>query len=200
MTLDTLKSKYIQAIYKTKALLIKEEPITLQSGKKSHIYLNHRNFLSQHQYLALVANIYQQLTTQIEGDYILGAVDSIMSPIIVGAMSVMFNYNYTLPSLYSNQEYKLIKNNIVLIDDMTSTGETLIAAAQKIREKGGSVKYAIISAYRETTAIQNLHANGIKILSIISFAEILTSLAPLLSTKEKEIIKQNPLIMDKVEE
>lgn len=54
MDFDTLKSQYIAGIYQTKALLIKEQPFTLQSGKKSHVYLNHRDFLSTHAYLTLV--------------------------------------------------------------------------------------------------------------------------------------------------
>jgi orotate phosphoribosyltransferase len=69
MSLDHLKSQYFDGVYKSKAFLIKEQPFILQSGKQSHLYLNHRNFLSQSNYLALVANIYHELAKKIELDY-----------------------------------------------------------------------------------------------------------------------------------
>lgn len=202
MNIEHLKLQYIEGIYKTKALLIKDDAFTLQSGKKSHIYLNHRNFLSEHSYLLLVAKIYQALSGLLTGHFILGAVESIMSPIIVGAMSVLFNQNYVVirkkPLSHGTQEYIYgkIKNDILLIDDMTSTGETLIDAAEKIRENGGTVNYAVISAYRDDTAIKNLESHNIKLLSIASFDEIITKLRPFLTQHEKEIIQNHPLILD----
>lgn len=202
MNINQLKSQYIEGIYKTKALLIKEDAFTLQSGKRSHIYLNHRNFLSDHVYLSLVANIYHELSKSIDGDYTLGAVDSIMSPIITGAMSVMFKRDYVVirktPLTHGTQEfiYGKVTKDILLIDDMTSTGDTLIDAAEKIRAKGGSVRYAIISAYRDDTAIQNLESRHIKAMSIASFADIINQLYPVLTAKEKEIIEKNPFIID----
>ncbi|SEG40765.1 orotate phosphoribosyltransferase [Legionella quinlivanii DSM 21216] len=195
MNLDHLKAQYFDGIYQTKAFLIKEEPFTLQSGKKSHLYLNHRNFLSQSNYLTLIANIYNELAKEIEHDFQLGAVDSVMSPIIVGAMSTIFNKDYIVirsePLKHGTQEYIYgdIKKPIVLIDDMTSTGGTLIDAAEKIRSKGGVIQHAIISAYRDSTAINNLKENGIKPFCIAGFNEILSYLDPILSEKEKQIIQ-----------
>ena len=167
MNLDSLKSQYFNGIYQTKAFLIKDEPFTLQSGKKSHLYLNHRNFLSQHRYLALIANIYHELTKHLEYDFQLGAVDSVTSPIIAGAMCAMFNKDYVVvksePLKHGTQEYIYgnINQPIILIDDMTSTGGTLVDAAQKIRLKGGVVNHAIISAYRDESAINHLKAHDI---------------------------------------
>lgn len=201
MNIEKLKSQYFDGIYTTKALLIKEQPFTLQSGKKSHIYLNHRNFLSNYQYLSLVVNIYHMLMQPLEKNYVLGVVDSIMSPIIVGAMSSLFNKNYVVVKKESlkhgTQEalYGEATHNTILVDDMTSTGETLIDAAQKIRHHGGNVNHVIISAYREETAIRNLQAHGIQLLAIASFDEIINYLKPMLTLKEKNIIQENPLII-----
>lgn len=196
MPLKNLKQDYIEGIYKSKALLIKEQAFTLQSGKKSHIYLNHRNFLSQCHYLDLVTNIYYQLAKEIDDEFVLGAVDSIMSPILVGAMCAMYKKNYVvvkkMPLKHGTQEYIYgkMQSNTVLIDDMTSTGDTLLDAAGKIRLKGGKVEYAIISAYRENTAIHNLKSQGIKLLSIASFEEIIDYLKPSFSPIELRIINQ----------
>ena len=201
-TLASLKQQYIEAIYQTRALLIKEKAFTLQSGKSSHIYLNHRHFLSDHRYLSLVAKIYHQLAQQLTGEYILGAVDSIMSPIIVGAMSALFQYDYVVirktALTHGTQEfiYGNITKPILLIDDMTSTGDTLIDAAHKIRASGGLINHAIVSAYRESTAINNLQHQQITTLCIASFDEIIKQLQPRLTTQEKIIVQKNPLIFE----
>lgn len=193
MNLHRLKAQYFDGVYQTKALLIQDKPFTLKSGKKSHIYLNHRNFLSQSRYLSLVADIYHELASTIEGKYQLGVVDSIMSPIIVGAMSAQYGNDFVVvrkePLKHGTQEYIYgeIKQPVVLVDDMTSTGGTLIDAAKKIRSREGSVQYAIISAYRDNTAIQNLQAANIETLSIASFDEILKYLDPILTEHERQL-------------
>ncbi len=191
MNLDSLKSQYFDGIYQSKAFLIKEKPFSLQSGKKSHLYLNHRNFLSQNRYLSLVARIYYELCKNVEYDFQLGAVDSVTSPIIVGAMCVNFNKDYVVIKrealTHGTQEfiYGNINQPIILIDDMTSTGGTLIDAAEKIRSKGGVVKHAIISAYRDEFAIQQLKLKDIELLWIASFSEILAYLNRYLTENEK---------------
>lgn len=200
MNLDSLKSQYFDGIYQTKAFLIKEEPFTLQSGKKSHLYLNHRTFLSQNKYLKLVATIYYELAAQLKYEFQLGAVDSVTSPIIVGAMCGMFSKNYVVvksePLKHGTQEYIYgnINQPIILIDDMTSTGGTLIDAAEKIRLKGGSVKHAIISAYRDVTAINNLKSHGIELMCIASFAEISSYLSRSLTVNEKTLVHNELLL------
>lgn len=117
-------------------------------------------------------------------------------------MSAIFNRDYVVIRKHSlthgTQEfiYGKIENNILLIDDMTSTGDTLIDAAQKIRAKGGNVQYAIISAYRDDKAIQNLKDQNIHSITIASFDEIIKQLHPTFTLKEKAIVDKNPLIFD----
>lgn len=84
MELEKLKRDYMEAVYKTEALMIKEEPFDLQSGRKSHIYLNHRNFLSHYNYLELIARAYLRLLEPLVRHYRLCAVDSVMSPSLSG--------------------------------------------------------------------------------------------------------------------
>jgi len=194
MKIQNLKREYISGIYDTKAFLIKEKPFILQSGQKSHLYLNHRNFLSINKYLILLATIYHKLSSHIKSEYRLGAVDSITSPIIVGAMCALFNKDYVVirsePLKHGTQEYIYgsVDLPIILIDDMTSTGGTLIDAAEKIRDNGGYVDHAIISAYRDKTAINRLKSSGIETLAIAGFDEILLEINDLLTDEEKQIV------------
>ncbi len=191
-----LKQQYIEAIYKTKALMIKEEQFDLKSGGKSHIYLNHRNFLSNHKYLELIAKIYLKLLEDKVKDYKLCVLDSVMSPIISSVMSVLNKKDIVvvkdkkLEHGTKQDIYGEITGEVVIIDDMTSTAGMVIRAAKKIREKGGIVRYAIVSACRDETAKENLRKEGIELLNIASFKEIIDMLKPHLSDKEKEIVQK----------
>jgi len=201
-SIANLTKQYINGIYQTKALVIKENPFTLQSGKRSHVYLNHRHFLTDSYYLSLIAQLYCELIQHKTNDYCLGVVDSIMSPIIVGAMSALFKNDYVViqkkAMTHGTQEslFGTFKKPIVLIDDMTSTGATLIDAGLQIRAQGGIVNFAAISAYRETSTLEHLQKHHITPLAIASFTEIINGLLNSLTAKEKMIVQKYPLIMD----
>ena len=79
---------------------------------------------------------------------------------------------------------------MVLIDDMTSTGSTLLEAAPPLRNRGGRIRYAVVSACRDETAQVNLAREGIQLLSIADFREIVTLLQPKLSAREKELVSK----------
>jgi len=194
MNLNELKLKYINGIYETKAFLIKEKAFTLKSGKESHLYLNHRGFLSHHNYLSLIANIYGLLAEATKTNYQLGVVDSIMSPIIVGAMSHSLKKDFVVVKkthlTHGTKDiiYGEINGEIILVDDMTSTGGTIIEAANTLRSVGGTVNHAIVSAVRNDTAETNLAKHQIKLWSIASFEEVITELGNSLTQEEKKII------------
>ncbi|MBW2976848.1 hypothetical protein KY347_05370 [Candidatus Woesearchaeota archaeon] len=196
MQLKELKQQYVEAVYETKSLLIKEQPFDLKSGGKSHIYLNHRNFLSDYRYLGLVANIYLKVLEKKVKGYKLCAVDSVMSPIITGAMSILGKKDVVMVKgkklEHGTKEdiYGEICGEVVIIDDMSSTGGTLIEAAKKLRENGGLVNYAVVSACRDETAEKNLGKEGIELLSIAGFKEIIELLMPRLTAKEKDLVRR----------
>jgi orotate phosphoribosyltransferase len=192
--LNELKQEYIEAVYKTEAFMIKEEPFDLQSGGKSHIYLNHRIFLSRYNYIDLIARIYLKLLAPLVKHYRLCAVDSVMSPILVGAMSVLDKKDIVVVKSKKSEHgmkddiYGRIADEIVVVDDLSSTGKTLLEAARKIREKGGLVRYAVVSACRDQRAHENLSKEKLELLSITSFREIIDYLNPRLNPREKELV------------
>lgn len=85
--------------------------------------------------------------------------------------------------------YGRIAGEGVMIDDMSSTGGTLLEGARKIREKGGIVRYAVVSACRDHTAHENLAREEIELLNIAHFKEIIDSLEPRLSSRERELAR-----------
>jgi orotate phosphoribosyltransferase len=193
---DAMKHEYIEAVYKTEALMIKEEPFDLHSGGRSHIYLNHRIFLSRYNYIELIARIYLRLLAPVVKHYRLCAVDSVMSPILVGAMSVLDKKDIVVVKSKKSEHgvkediYGRIAGEVVVVDDMSSTGDTLLEAARKIREKGGLVRYAVVSACRDQRAHENLSKEKLELLSITSFKEIIDYLRPHLNPRENELARE----------
>lgn len=194
--LEGLKNEYVNAIYTEKAFLVKEEPFKLHHGGESHLYLNHREFLSKYKYLDLLTNIYIELIPKDLTDFKLGALDSQMSPILCGLISaklkkdiVIIKENETKNGL----EQKIYGNpsgEIVFIDDMTSTGTMPINAAKELRNKGALVNYLIVSACRDLSAVKNTAKENIKTIYVATFEDIIKNLWSKLSELEKDTIQQ----------
>jgi orotate phosphoribosyltransferase len=193
MSLEALKRMYIEAIYEAKALMISETPLTLASGGKSHVYVNHRNFLPHHQHLELIARIYLTLLEPQVQEYKLGVVESTMSPILVGAMSALGRRDVVIVKVKKTEHgtkeetFGDISGEVVLIDDMTSTGSTLLEAAPPLRNRGGRIRYAVVSACRDETAQVKLGKEGITLLNIAYFSEIIAVLNAKLTPREREL-------------
>jgi len=190
-----LKQSYVTGVYETKSLLIHQEPFELKSGGRSHIYLNHNNFLVRGEYLRVVADLYLGSIPESCRAYKLGVVDSIMSPIIVGAMSSRMGLDTVI--IKERKQAHGVKDDVfgdprgelILIDDMTSTGATISDAAKKARAHGATVKHAIVSASRDERAKENLRKEEINLISIFTFEEIINLLEPRLSAHERDLIQ-----------
>jgi orotate phosphoribosyltransferase len=195
-TMEKLKNEYINAIYAEKAFLVKEKPLRLHHGGESHLYLNHREFLSKYKYLDLLSNIYIELIPKGLENFKLGALDSQMSPVLCGLISaklekdiVIVKENIT-PYGLEQKIYGNPSGEIVLIDDMTSTGTMPINAAKALREKGATVKNLIVSACRDLSAVENTAKEDIKTLYAATFEEILKTLWEKLSDSEKNTVRK----------
>jgi len=196
MDLEQLKSEYINAIYAEKAFFVEEDPFKLHHGGESHLYLNHREFLSKYKYLDLLTNIYIELIPKNLTDFKLGALDSQMSPILCGLISaklqkdiVIIKENKTENGL-EQKIYGDPSGEIVFIDDMTSTGTMPINAAKELRAKGAIVNYLIVSACRDMTAVENTAKENIKTIYVATFEEIIRNLWSKLSYSEKDTIQK----------
>jgi orotate phosphoribosyltransferase len=194
MNLQTLKEQYIHALYKEVALLIKEKKFTLHHGGESHIFINHSIFLTAYKNLNLLSNIYTELLPKNLKDYRLGVVDSNMSPIIVGLLSMKLEKDIVITKEKKKEHgieskiYGKPEGEVVLIDDVTSTGSILINAANALREEGATVNYDIVSACRDMSAIENLQKVGIQTYYVATYEEVIKTLWDTISEKEKELI------------
>lgn len=79
---------------------------------------------------------------------------------------------------------------IVLVDDMTSTGSMPMNAAKELRTKGAAVNYLIVSACRDLSAVENTAKENIKTIYVVTFEEILKKLWSKLSDSEKNTVRE----------
>ncbi len=195
MEIEKLKKEYCKGIYQTQALLVRDAPFKLRSGSLSHIYLNHRAFLSKSEYLDLVASIYKMLIEERISNYQIASVDSLMSPVVSGALSILTGMNSVIVrqrKLEHGVEEKVfgtVEGELVIVDDMTSSGATIIETTKQLREKGGIVRYAVVSAERDSKARKNLAGEGIELLSIASFKEIVLNLREIISQEQMLLLR-----------
>ena len=67
-------------------------------------------------------------------------------------------------------------SNVILVDDLVTTGSSIISAAEAIRAEGGVVNECIVLIDREEGAQQNLLRSGIHLQPISSISAIATRL------------------------
>lgn len=190
-----LKKHYIDAIYAQKAFLIRDELFTLHRGGTSHLFLSHSHFLSQYKNLKLLSELYASMIPSDVSDYSLAAVDSVMSPVVTGMLSLKLEKDVVvikekkLEHGLENQLYGKPQKEVILIDDVTSTGTILINAAELLRKDNVVVRYAILSACRDLQAIEKLKEAHITCLFIATYEEIITTLWPQLTESEKNCVR-----------
>lgn len=194
MNQKLLKKQYIENVYQQKAFIISKTYFNLHHGGRSHLYLDHSKFLSCYKFLNLLVKNCLALMPQNLTNFQLGAVDSIMSPVICGLMAqklkkdVIVVKEKKLAHGLENKIYGKLKSQVILIDDVTSTGSSLINAAKALRKMKVKVRYGIVSACRDLSAINNLSREKIKTFYIATYEEIIKTLWPMLKTWEKEVI------------
>ena len=195
-SLEELRKLYFLAIRATDALLIRKEPFRLRSGGSSHVYLSHNNFLSEHKNVDLLARTYRELIEEhIQDSYRVCAVDSIMSPLIVGAFAVLAKKDVIvvkeqkLSHGTEQQVFGIIgSEEVVVVDDMTSTGGILISAINVLRDRGARVNYAVVSACRDQVAEQRVKDLNVHLLYIASFSDVFRGLWNDLSAEERQLV------------
>ncbi|RLI22009.1 orotate phosphoribosyltransferase [Candidatus Bathyarchaeota archaeon] len=114
-------------------------------------------------------------------------------------------YHFKKPFLYVRKEEKLHGrqrkiegilmpgDRVLLLDDLITTGKSLINAAKAIRAEGGIVENAIVLLDREEGGKENLEKEGIKLHALMKASEAATKLYEIGAIDEEQyrtIIKQ----------
>lgn len=177
------RRKVAEFLLRIKAIqLSPNEPFTWASGRKSPIYCDNRKVLSH----PAVRTFVRQLTVEaIEKEY--GKVDAIAGVATVGiALGALVAQELGLPFIYVRSKAKAhglgnaiegdlsVLSNVVVIEDLISTGQSSLKAVDALREAGVEVKGLIaIFTYGLPVAQAAFEASPCKWLTLTDYPTML---------------------------
>ena len=151
-----------------------EGDFTLSSGKKSNYYINMKKAITEPEILSTISKL---ITQKIDLDDI----DKVAGPAL-GAVPIAtaVSLESKLPLLMIRKEKKgygtskLIEgelnegDNVIVVEDLSTTGGSLLKAIRAINDNGGNVKRAFVVVDREEGAIETFEKEGITLEPLIS--------------------------------
>ncbi len=157
--------------------VVKFGKFILSSGKESDYYVNMKMAITDPKILKSIANIVSSHINKKEIDKVAGPALGAIP--IVTAVSL----ESEIPMLMIRKAKKgygtseLIEGNlnegdsVIIVEDVTTTGNSLIRAIKAIEENGGIVKKAIVIVDRDEGAINNLKNEGILLEPLITIED-----------------------------
>ncbi|WP_429222439.1 orotate phosphoribosyltransferase [Methanobacterium oryzae] len=169
--------------YKELITLLEENEVVkfgkfiLSSGKESDYYVNMKMAITDPRILNLIAKI-------ISGQIVEDKIDKIAGPAL-GAVPIAtaVSLESKIPMLMVRKEKKgygtaeLIEGNliegdsIVIVEDVTTTGNSLLKAIKALEENGGIIKKAFVIVDRDDGALENLKKEGIQLEPLLSITD-----------------------------
>ncbi|RBQ23704.1 Orotate phosphoribosyltransferase [Candidatus Methanobinarius endosymbioticus] len=157
--------------------VFKTGDFVLSSGKKSNYYIDMKKAITEPNILKTIAELINEKITY-EG------IDKVAGPAL-GAVPIAtaVSLQSKIPLLMIRKEKKgygtskLIEgelneeDNVIVVEDVTTTGESLIKAIKTIQENGGIVKKAFVVVDREEGAIDSFKDENIEFEPLISVNE-----------------------------
>lgn len=151
-----------------------EGDFTLSSGMKSNYYINMKKAITEPKILSSISNL---ICNEIKGSNI----DKIAGPAL-GAVPIAtaVSLDSNLPLLMIRKQKKgygtskLIEgelnegDNVVVVEDVSTTGGSLLKAIKAIQDNGGIVKKAFVVVDRNEGAIENFKNNNLKLEALIN--------------------------------
>jgi orotate phosphoribosyltransferase len=188
-------------------LLIKNNAIKfgdyiLASGKKSPYYIDLRQTISSPNTMDWIANSFTRIILNEIGR---GKVDRILGVPTAGVpFATVVSQKLGLPLIYYRQARKehgvkkkiegILERNdrVLIVDDLITTGESVIEAAEVVRDQGGVVNELVVLLDREQGGQQKLRSSRIEphVLFRISDAMIWLHTVGLIEDKIYEILKK----------
>ena len=150
---------------------------TLSSGKKSDYYINMKKAITEPEILSTIAKLITELIAE-------DGIDKVAGPAL-GAVPIAtaVSLESKTPLLMIRKEKKgygtskLIEgelnsgDNVIVVEDVTTTGGSLLKAIKAIQENSGNVTRAFVVVDRQEGAIDAFEKEGIKLEPLITVDE-----------------------------
>ncbi len=141
--MDT-RQRLRDALWETGAVTLAAEPVTLKSGRRSHVYVTLRHFVCEPANLQLLTDAFGTWLTD-NRQIALGTVSSLLSPVLAGAFSLRFGLPLVLfrpdaseKGLAGSVFGQADTRPVVLVDDVLTSGGTALAASDALAASGAS--------------------------------------------------------------
>ncbi|MUN28161.1 orotate phosphoribosyltransferase [Sulfuracidifex metallicus] len=160
----------------------------LNSGKVSPYYLDMRSLPSYLEFFDVVEKAVEAIKG-IEFDMIVGVATGGVPFASFLACKMRKPMGYVRPEKKGHGTDRLVEGyvegrKVLVVDDVSTTGGSLVSAVNKVRESGGIVENAIVIIDRTEGAWEKLREIGVTLVSVFTINQILESL--LSSDKIKE--------------
>lgn len=154
--------------------VVKYGKFTLSSGKESNYYVDMKRAITNPKILLKVAEIISEKIDKLEADKIagpaLGAIPVVTAVSIVSSIPMLMirkaKKDYGTSELIEGD--LLPGDRVIVLEDVTTTGNSLINAIKAVSENGGIVGKAFVIVDRNEGAIDNLKMEGIDLEPIVS--------------------------------
>ncbi len=182
-----IEQDYIKSLWNERAIMVEKQPITLKSGRQSHVYINHRNFICLPKNMEFIVTLFEQhFETVWSQPFAICNVHSSVSPLLLSPISIKLKrpfYFYRPVSgekgvyedifkYYHNPSSTFPKNlPAMLIDDVVTTMDTVKTASQSLIQTDIDVLGCTILVDRRVKSEKR--EKSIKISPIVNLAEIL---------------------------
>ena len=157
--------------------VFEEGNFTLASGKESNYYVNMKKAITNPEILSTISKL---ISEKIEGD----GIDKVAGPAL-GAVPIAtaVSLESKTPLLMIRKEKKgygtskLIEgelnegDNVIVVEDVSTTGGSLLKAIKAINDNGGNVIRAFVVVDRQEGAIEKFEKEGIKLEPLINVNE-----------------------------
>lgn len=177
----------LHAIIREKSFRFGTE-ITLASGKRSNFYFNMKPTMMDPQGASLIARLMLARITERAADYVGGvAVGSV--PLVACISMASAATDRPVPGLFVRTKTKdhgtrvlieglaedglLEGRSVVMVEDATTTGGSVITAIEAIRSAGGLVECVLSVVDRQEGAAENLAAAGLELDAIFTARDFL---------------------------
>ena len=154
-----------------------EGDFTLSSGKKSNYYINMKKAITEPEILSTISKL---ISDKIKDEDI----DKVAGPAL-GAVPIAtaVSLESKLPLLMIRKEKKgyvtpksiegelLEGYNVIVVEDVSTTGGSLLKAIKAIQDNGGNVKRAFVVVDRQEGAIEAFEKEGITLEPLITVNE-----------------------------
>lgn len=152
---------------------------TLTSGKTSPYYVDLRIVPSHPELFDMITEMCSDLVQrEIGTDYKIAGVPTGGLP-----FATMVSYKLGVPLLYVRNkkkshgrkkgvEGKLQGGEVILIDDVTTTGGSIKEASETVRKENGKVNHAVVILDRQETAEKELESAGVELHSCFKISEL----------------------------